>query len=101
VSAARRARQKSNRAVYGNGHEHVAGERCLVCKPLPLTEQQRLAKYARDAQDRFTRQMRPQLSSGFPSIESILAKARGPRATGASAVRRSRYTTRGYRKVAK
>ena len=50
TTAAKRARQKGRREVARkhSGADHVPGERCLVCKPEPLTPEQRLAAKVQD-----------------------------------------------------
>jgi len=43
TTAAKRVKKKNNRTDHGKhtGYEHIPGQRCLTCRPLPLTEYQK------------------------------------------------------------
>lgn len=49
-----RARKKINRANAGRhtGDDHVPGQRCFTCQPLPLTIEQRAAAKVQEAERR-------------------------------------------------
>lgn len=119
MNASRRARQKLNRHLNGGHgqHDHLAlgthtfisaagrhfevRDPCTQCRPAPLTITQRAAMSAqREAAE--LRQRTQARMTGMPDFRDMIGQALAmARAKSGGIGRRTNFTTRGYRKVAK
>lgn len=120
MNATRRARQKLNRHLNGGHgqHDHLAlgthtfisaagrhfevRDPCTQCRPAPLTITQRAAMSAQREQAMLAAKRARAAMPAVPDFRDMIGQAlAATRVRAGSIGRRTGYTTRGYRKVAK
>lgn len=63
------------RAGGHSGQDHVKGQRCLVCRPLPKTPEQRVAEMSRRVREQAEIRASRDVNNGIPSIAAMVAQS--------------------------